>query len=61
MVITKVSFKQNSTQLKKWDKATIVASKTFVRTKSVPGMGRRIARSDHHRQSMDEGRVSKVN
>jgi hypothetical protein len=61
MVITKVSFKQNSTQLNKWDKATIAASKTFVRTKSVPGMGRRFARSDDHWHSTDEGHVSKVN
>lgn len=60
MVITKVSLKQNSTQLKKWDKATIAASKTFIRTKSVPVMGRRTARSDH-RHSTHEGHVSKVN
>lgn len=60
MVITEVSFKQNSAQLKKWDKAMIAASKTFVRTKSVPVMGRRTARSDH-RHSTDDGHVSKVN
>lgn len=61
MVITEVSFKQNSTQPKKWDKATIAASKTFIRTKSVPGMSRRTARSDHRWHSTDEGHVSKVN
>jgi len=61
MVITKVSFKQNSTQLKKWDKSTTAASKMFIRTKSVPVTGRRTARSDRHRYSTDEGHVSEVN
>jgi len=61
MVITNVSFKQNSTRLKKCDKPRITASKMFVRTKSVPVKGRRVARSDRHRHSADEGHVSEVN
>jgi hypothetical protein len=59
-IITKVSLKQNSTQLKKWEKP-IAASKTYVRTASEPRMGRRTAGSDRLRHSAEEGHVSKVN
>jgi hypothetical protein len=61
MVITKFSFKQNSPQHKKSDKATVSASKTFVRTASAPKTGRRTARSACHRPSSEEGIVNKVN
>jgi hypothetical protein len=61
MVITKLSFKQNIPQLKKWDKGTVTASKTFIRAAAGLGMGIRTARSARHRPSSDEGIVSKVN
>lgn len=59
MVITKLSFKQNIPQLKKWDKGTVTASKTFIRAAAGLGMGIRTARSARHRPSSDEGIVSK--